>query len=554
MRKQSVAATSILLGFLSVGGCANGTPSEEPLLVGSGKLDGSNRPALFLCNIASEGSGFFDRDTLRCEMPEDSRLGVAIDVTGQGGRHVGSLRLVDGPGEATYPADAYPLTLRAYARTDSDAPIVGLETTQMRAELVIESPEGWETARGPALPFAVWAVEFDSQTNFAQLTFEDYSIAGLDGVRFEQRNEARDEVSISGVSVFLRGGERETLYVPVPPEIDALSGRYEEGEVDFSVGGSGYYVITADGVSQEAPEPLVSDADMVTCTFVAGDPQCRLVARNGVTVESAVVRNGDVEVSLPLDGAPAVLPEGIEEVMAEVQLSAGIEGIDLGRYGRLEGLIHFANAEGRMRLPFELLHLEVTIHGVQFAFFGATERHQIRFAEPIDGVFEAETDLSVTFADQTTDAWVAVTPGVNEVAGKLTVLEPGGAPTDVDAVLRSGAFVLSPAGLEVPSPLESGAEMARCWLTEEASLRCVRNNHVGIESVGLDMYLEARDRSIGRELHPGEQAIITLRESLLPVVLTLTGTARGSEPVVATARIESGRELSIDAPLSVVVQ
>jgi hypothetical protein len=529
-------------------------PSAEPPIVGpSAKADGAGPPAFFLCRVQrGDGDGFFRQDTLTCQNSIESLLSPAIDVSDKSGSIVGSMRLADGEGRLPFFADRYPLRLRAYGFAPDR--IEALAGVRVETELAIASEAGWDALKGPAAPLDVWDLELEGRVDVAVVAFDAYAITAQNGGRFEVRGAPAQSVEVRATSAIVRAGETITVSVAAPTESDELAGGVEiDGmRIPIAVRGPGRFAVTREGLSEPTRIPSAG-SDLVGCARTGTRVDCALDGRPGIEISRATVEAGGMTHDLPLDGTTLAI-ETESPLRASVAVAAGIEGIDLTRFGVIEGTLDPREERAALDLPFGLLHLEVTANElVQQAFFDARDQHVVAFTRAIGASFEYSNTLSIDLSRERTDVWIAVSPATTEIPGSLTVVETSGAVREIESVvLRAGAYSLSPAGLAMPSAFESGTELARCWLTAASQLRCSRIEHPNLLEVALTIGIESIGRDIDVQVRPDSSAITTLSGQLLPSTITLR--ARGSigEAIIASMRVIGAADLPESAPLRLV--
>jgi hypothetical protein len=539
------------LGMLLALGCGS-DPGSDPILVGpEAKQDGDSPAAAFLCRIEAGDGGFASADTLRCESPEGARFVPSIDVRAADGSSLGSMRLSDGAGSVAYYADEYPLRVRAYGRFSDE--ILGLDDAELVSELVMDGAAGWETLRGPALPFEVWTVELEARVTIAQLSFEPYAVEAGDGMHFEVRGEPTPSLTVRPGDALVRAGETARLSFAAPSNAARLRGSVtiDGSPIPFELDRGGPYMVTREGLVPRTDfAPPETGASVVRCAATADESSCALVTRPGVTISEASVTTEGGPVALPLDGTSVDL-SGASPQSARVVIADGIDGLDLTRFGTIEGSLEDMDGTPTMELPFALLHLSVGVRTGDVAYFDATDRHVVAFARAAGGLFESSDHLSVTFDGSRPEVWIAVSAGVSEIAGRLSVIAADGTVSDLDGVtLTEGSFELTRDGLTVPAPVEPGAELARCWLSEAALLSCTLSESTRLESARLTLFLESHDRSLGLDLRAGTSAVTSLG-ALLPVTLTLEVGIDGELVTSPTVRITQASDLPESAPLIV---
>ncbi len=531
--------TLFFLPLLALVACAGPTAGPASLVGPTAKADGNGPGALFVCRIEpGDGDSSFSTDMLRCELPAEATLpAVDLDVYGTDDRHLGSGRLGDGPLELRFFADRYPLRIRAHARAGlNDEGIVGLDG-QLRTEMTIASAADLAQRRGPELPFEVWEMRIESGLDLAHVSFDEYELVLASG-ELDLRGERRSQVSVRPRTRSLGLGDVAVVRLAVPHGTDALTGTAggDSDAVPFTIDRPGRYRVTRAGLEPEREPPARLEPARVpflSCYGHGAIQACRVVRRDGITLRSASVVVDGAEVSLPLDGEYADIPEG-ESLYGRVVLDEGLHGFDLGVIEAPLTPVRYENAlPGEvipnvvaLEAPFDLLHAAINVGEGETALFNA-DAHSIT----IEG--EVQTaQLSAFVTADAPDLWVAVTRDVTEANVAYTLLRPDGQVTELPSVaIRGETLFATPDGLVEPPLADPQDELIGCWI-ERGDLHCGVSFRDDLEAGSVAIHLDAVAPGlvVRRNLVPAwtsETIPMQDLENLFPITLELRATVAG---------------------------
>lgn len=543
---------------------ACGSPSAvDPELVGPyAKADGEGPGALFVCRIErGEGDDFFRADTLRCELPGDATLrDVTLEVW-SGDDHLGAGRLADGPLEQLFYADKYPIRVDAEAYAPVDDPIVGLDGVRVRTEMTVNEAEELASLRGPELPFEIWELRVESQLSLGIFRLDTYALT-TDGPQLVERGEPTDSVEVSHGGELIRAGEVVRLRIAVPSGTEALTGTTSDGsnETPFTIDRGGRYLLTAGGLEPDVEPVRLEDPrfPFVSCYGFGVYEECRVVPRTGITIESAEIVVDGEPTSIPLDGDYADIPAG-ETHFARVVVSEGIDGIDLGRHGVIEGPLTPARYErihpsevapdfAVLEAPFDLLQVIVNVEPGGTVIL-ANDGYSVTFGTPVAGDTESTAPLSAVVTHEDPDVWIAVDRDADEVLADATILDASGGMTEHTGVaLRSQALVATAEGLVPPPPADPVDEVIGCWIERGEDLHCGVSFRDDLEAATVTVNLDGAAGSgvVERSLLPAltaESIPVQDLDRFFPLTIELRATLAGQPETTSRIRILDADEL-----------